>query len=252
MKTAVGKATFLRLLGIVAGSMVFAMAVPVAYDPSAFNMLLPVAIFTAALLAIMIVNAADRREKLMEAVRLELNKLRRIYHLSKNIAENNGKYRTWFTDMHGFIYGYLSGFSGKDFSAYDKFNGGFRKVSYHIYTIPDMDTRKCEVLFQDLLHTAGTVAEARQQIKELWDNRMSAFGWTVVGLSSLGYVVATIFAMDDCLQCRIVSGISIAAMLLALDYLRDTDTLSGEKKALAERYVANVGRLELGRRHEEE
>lgn len=251
MKSAVGKTTFLRLLAIVAGSLVFAMLVP-AGDPSALPMLVPASVFVAAVLALMIVDASARREKLMEAVRLELNKLRRIYHLSKNIAENNGKYRTWFTDMHGYIYGYLSGFSGKDFGAYDKFNSAFRKVSYHIYTIPDMDTRKCEVLFQDLLHTAGTVAEARQQIKELWDNRLSAYGWTVVGLLAAGYVAAVAFVMDDCLSCRVVGGVSIAALLLAVDYLRDTDTLSGEKKALAERYVANVGRLELGRNHHEE
>ncbi len=249
MKTSVSNSTFWRLLAIAVGSMAFAMGVPVTGDPVATGMLMPVAIFVAAVLALLIVDASSRREKLMEAVRLELNKLRRIYHLSKNIADNNPKYRTWFTDMHGFIYEYLSSFSGKDFGAYETFNAAFRKVSYHIYTIPEIDTRKDEMLFQELLHAAGTVAESRQQIKELWDSRLSAYGWTVVGLLSVGYVVASAYAMNLTAASRVVGGISIAAMLLSVDYLRETDTVSSEKKALAERYVANIGRLELGRKH---
>ena len=243
---------FLRLAAISVGSVVFAMAVPAVGDPTCVSLLLPLSIFVAVVFGLLILEASSRRAKLMESVRVELNKLRRIYHLSKNIAENNPKYRGWFTDMHGFIYGYLSGFSGKDFDLYDSFNASFRKVSYHIYTIPDMDTRKSELLFQELLRTAGLVAEMRQQIKELWDSRMTAYGWTVVGLLSLGYAVAVAFAMDDCFSSRVIGGISLAAMLLAVDFLHEADTRTGEKKALAERYVANVARLELGRRHEDE
>lgn len=252
MKTPVNDTTFWRLLAIMFGSLVFAMLVPVTGDPVATGMLAPASIFVAAILGLLIVDASARREKLMEAVRVELNKMRRIYHLSKNIADNNPTFRNWFTDLHGYVYSYLSGFSGKDFGAYDGFNAAFRKVSYHIYTIPELDTRKNEMLYQELLRTAGTVAESRQQIKELWDSRLSAYGWTLVSLLASGYAVAAAFAMNSTTASRVVGGISVAAMLLAVDYLRETDTLNGEKRALAERYAANVGRLELGRRREEE
>src|SRR5690606_28308804 len=212
---------------------------PAKGDANAATLLLIVGVFTASLLVLFIGDADQRGAKLMEAVRIELNKIRRVYHLSKNLASGNQKYRQWFTDMHGYVYDYLAGFAGKDFESYDSYNASFRKLSYHIYTIPEVDSRKDEALFQELLRTAGTVAEARQQIKELWDNRLSAYGWSVVALLAGTFVVSVPFAMNGSFASRIVGGVSVMVLLLAVDYLREIDTMSGEKKAMAERYVDN-------------
>jgi hypothetical protein len=248
MKIPVTQNTLLRLICVTVGSTAFALVVPVGGDPYASGLQLALTVFMAVIIGLLIGEAAGRRQKLFEAVRVELNKIRRIYHLSKNLASSNQKYRTWFTDMHGYVYEYLTSFSGKDFDAYDGFNASFRKLSYHIYTVPELETRKDEALFQDLLRTASTVAESRQQIKELWDNRLSAYGWTVVLLMSLGFVVATTFAMGETNASRLTGGMLIATALLAVDLLWEIDTLAGEKKAMAKRYVDNLGRLELGRR----
>ncbi len=248
MKIPVTSGTLFRLIGLTVGSIAFALVVPVTGDPYAGGLQLATAVFVAMTFALLVAQASDRRQKLFESVRLELNKIRRIYHLSKNLSAANPKYRTWFTDMHGFVYAYLMSFAGKDFDSYDGLNAEFRKLSYHIYTVPDLETKKEEALFQDLLRTAATVAEARQQIKELWDNRLSAYGWTVVLLMTLGYVVTTMLAMGETSASRLAAGMMIAVALLAIDLLWETDTLAGEKRAMAKRYVDNVGRLELGRR----
>ncbi|HTM68339.1 MAG TPA: hypothetical protein VL426_03500 [Candidatus Binatia bacterium] len=248
MKIPVTQNTLLRLICVTVGSTAFALVVPVGGDPYAGSLQLGLIIFMAITLAVLISEAAMRRQKLFEAVRMELNKIRRIYHLAKNLAAADGKFRTWFTDMHGYVYEYLTSFAGKDFDAYDGLNASFRKLSYHIYTIPEITTAKEEALFKDLLRTTATVAESRQQIKELWDSRLSAYGWTVVLLMTLGFVVATTLAMGETNASRLAGGMLIGAALLTVDLLWETDTLAGEKKLMAKRYVDNLGRLELGRR----
>lgn len=250
MKIPVTRNTLLRLICISVGSVAFAVMVPVSGDPYVSGANMAISVFTALIIAILVAEAASRRQKLFEAVRVELNKIRRIYHLSKNLASANTEYRSWFTEMHGYVYMYLMSFQGKDFDAYDGFNAAFRKLSYHIYTLPELKSKKDEALFNDLLRTASTVAESRQQIKELWDNRLSGYGWTIVLLLTLGFVMTTVFAMGETFSSRIAGGMAIAAAFLAVDLLWETDTLAGEKNAMAKRYVANIGRLELSRSRE--
>lgn len=250
MKIPVTRITLLRLTCIVVGSTAFAVTVPVSGDPYVSGANLAIGVFAALILGVLVSEAAARRQKLFESVRTELNKIRRIYHLSKNLASANPEYRSWFTEMHGYVYMYLMSFQGKDFDAYDGFNAAFRKLSYHIYTLPELKTKKDEALFNDLLRTASTVAEARQQIKELWDSRLSGYGWTVILLLTLGFVMTTVFAMGETFSSRLAGGMAIAAAFLAVDLLWETDTLAGEKRSMAKRYVENIGRLELARERE--
>jgi hypothetical protein len=248
MNVPVTTTTLLRLIALSIGGFALAAVAPASADPFASGIALVLAVFSGTMLALLVSQAAGRRQRLNEAVRTELNKLRRVYHLSKNLSAASPKYRGWFTDVHGFLYGYLTKFGGKDFDSYDEFNADFRKLSYHIYTLPDLETKKEEALFDDLLRTTATVAEARQQIKETWDSRLSAYSWVVVMLMSAGLIVSVILAMGDTLASRFSTGAAVVAVLLALDLLWEVDTMASEKKALAERYAGNIGRLELGRR----
>lgn len=248
MNIPVTQGTLVRLIVLTVGSLAFAVSVPATGDPFAGSALLPSAVIVAATLSVLIREASARRTKLFESVRIELNKIRRLYHVSKNLSAVSQRFRSWFTDMHGHVYGYLSSFAGKDFEAYDGFNAAFRKLSYHIYTIPELESKKEEALFQDLLRTAATVAESRQQIKELWDKRLSAYGWSIVLLMGTGLVMTAVLAMGETIASRLSTGGLIASVLLALDLLWEVDTFAGEKKWLAMRYVENVGRLELGRK----
>lgn len=248
MNIPVTQSTLIRLIVITVGSVAFAVSTPVWADPYASAMQMPIALIVAVVMAVLIGEASARRQKLFESVRVELNKIRRLYHVSKNLSAVSGRFRSWFTDMHGHVYGYLSAFAGKDFDSYDGFNPAFRKLSYHIYTIPELESKKEEALFQDLLRTAATVAESRQQIKELWDKRLSAYGWSVVLLMGSGLVLTTVLSMGETIASRLAGGALVASVLLALDLLWEIDTLAAEKKALAMRYVENVGRLELGRK----
>jgi peptidoglycan/LPS O-acetylase OafA/YrhL len=240
--------SFLRLASLVVIGFAAAMFMPVFGDESAQGLHFIVAVFVAMVLVLLIAESAARRQKLLETVRVELNKLRRMYHVSKNLAEPVAQLRPWFTEVHGLLYAYLSKFSGKDFNSYDDFNAEFRKLSYHIYTIPKIETPREQVLYQDLLHTTSVVAEARQQIKELWDNRLSAYSWAAAVLLAFVFFVSVALSVQDTVSSRLAGGAAISAVLLALGLLWEADALSLEKRLLARRYVDNISRLELSRK----
>src|SRR5690242_10781156 len=70
-------------------------------------------------LAVACVRGINRQEELSETIGLELNKVRRIYHLGKNLSTDS-RLRQWFTDLHGYLYAYLTAFDKKDFSQYQE------------------------------------------------------------------------------------------------------------------------------------
>lgn len=233
----------LTVAGFVAGAMI-----PAYDDSSAATINIAIAVVYAAFVSVILTMVTSRRGKIFDAVRLELNKLRRLYHISKNLSSfAPERFRVWFTDLHGHLNGYLGFFSGKDFGEYDSSNAAFRKLSYHVYTLPELESRKEQALFEDILHTTAQVAEARQQIKELWDNRLSGYMWTVLMLMTATFMVSTGFATSDTLGGRVSAGAAFAVALLVVDLLWEVDTMSSERHGMAKRYADNLAKLELKR-----
>lgn len=248
MNIPVTKGTIARLAVLSMAGFAAATVIPAYDDSSAATINISVAVVYAAVVAVILSDAARRRSKLLDAVRLELNKLRRLYHISKNLSVGSpDRFRVWFTDLHEYLHSYLTYFSGKDFGAYDASNATFRKLSYHVYTLPELDSRKEQALFEDILRTTATIAEARQHIKELLDNRLSAYTWTVLMLLTSAFVVTTGFATGDATAARIAAGAAFATALIVIDLLWEVDTLSSERDAMAHRYVSNVAKLEFKR-----
>ena len=247
MVTSVSPKAFARLTLITVGSLMLALLAP-AVSSETNNLHLAVAFLFAGMMGALISLAASRRQRLLDAVRVELNKLRRLYHVSKNLAATSQDYRPWFTDLHGHIYNYLNRFVSGDFESYDGYNRDFRAISYHVYTIPALHGAKEQVLFEDLLRTTAAVAEARQQIKELWDNRLSFHVWMMVLMMALMFAGSVLIAAPADTVGRLVAGFALGTGFLAVDYLWKTDSLSSERHNLSKRYVDNVGKLELGRR----
>jgi len=109
------------------------------------------AVIVSILFAAVFARTLKRHDDLNEWIGLELNKIRRIYHLGKNLG-TSASLRQWFTDLHGHLYGYLTAFDKKDFSQYQETNGEFRKLSYHLYTVPGLETEKERVLYREAAH----------------------------------------------------------------------------------------------------
>lgn len=201
-------------------------------------------VLTGVLLGFSAHRALSRRDDLAEEIAVELNKLRRVYHLGKNLGGE--RHRSWFTELHGHLYAYLTAFDKKSFSQYQETNGAFRKFSYHLYQIPSLDTEKERVLYRELLEAAGMVAGARQRIQELWHGGMSQSLWNVILLMAVLAASAVRMAMGP--SDVLVAGLTVAALGCGLVYLREADDLRSLGGAdLSKRYVENIARLELSR-----
>jgi Ca2+/H+ antiporter len=244
--------TLFRLLLIAMGAFSFTSLVPAMLGPGEQRLDLVPAILAAVLFGVLIYHAADRRRKLLQTVNLELNKLRRVYHLSRNLSDiDSQRYRSWFTGMHGKLYDYMTAFADKDFSRYEESNHAFRELSYHVYKVPELRSNKEESLYDELLRTIAIVAESRQQIKEANDSRLSSYVWVVVLLVTLCLVATSAMSVMDSVASRAAAGAAITCALLAIDLLWEVDTLGSEQKEISMRYVGNIGRIELRRRGDE-
>lgn len=244
--------TLLRLVLIAAAAFSFASLLPASLVAGEQRLDIVPGIFAGIILGFLIYHAAERRRALLQTVNLELNKLRRIYHLSRNLSDiDNQRYRSWFTGMHGKLYDYMTAFADKDFRQYEDSNPAFRELSYHIYKVPELRSNKEESLYDELLRTIAKVAESRQQIKEANESRLSSYVWVIVLLMVLGLVATSSLSIMDTVVSRAAVGTVIACAMFAVDLLWEVDTLGSEQKEISMRYVDNIGRIELRRRGEE-
>jgi hypothetical protein len=223
-----------------------------AYEPSplagtAGNLLIPLAVIFAAVFGLLAYVSISRRERLKEETAKELNKLRRIYHLGKNLG--TAPYlRSWFTDLHGFIYDYLGAFAKFDLSDYEKGNAFFRRIAYHVYTLPELHEVKEQVLYDELLEATSDVSNARQKIATLYRIRYANSHWFELIALVLSFTVSAVIAIADSLLSRILTAnLLVAGYVLMLTFLfHDLWTKPGDRR-LADEYVKNIARLELRR-----
>jgi hypothetical protein len=207
----------------------------------------PVIIIFAVGFGILTFIAVDRRERLKEAVATELNKMRRIYHLGKNLGASP-HLRGWFTDLHGFVYDYLGGFEKYDLSEYDKGNALFRRIAYHVYTVPDLREVKEQVLYTELLAATALVSDARQKIVTLQKSGFIQSHWLELLVLFVIFVVTVVLGTADLALSRFVSANILAAgAILAMFFVEHDAFTMDEDMALAKEYVKNIARLELRR-----
>lgn len=248
MNIPIQRQTLGRLAVMAVAGLLFAFLVPLQGDSVSDSGRAAAAFFMVGLGLVLVMQAAARRRQLHADVAFELNKLRRIYHICKNMSAADDRFRPWFTEIHGHLLAYLASFGGKKFSQYEESNALFRKLSYHVYTVPELTSAKDQALYTDLLTTTGAIAETRQRLVETRDNRLSAYGWTVFLLAVLGHVIVTLQSTHDVTAERVIAGVAIVAGLLLVDLLWEVDSLEAEQTVFPQRYADNVARLELTRR----
>ncbi|MBN1585613.1 hypothetical protein JW899_04580 [Candidatus Uhrbacteria bacterium] len=224
-----------------------ALAVPASGQAGKHGIDVVTAVIFAAVAAVYVRQALLRRRQLVTAVYLELNKLRRLYHISKNLAGDSNRYRSWFTEVHGNLHMYLAAFEGGSLTDYSRNNPGFRNLSYHVYSAPELETEKEKVLYADLLKTTGTVAESRQRVKDLLMSGLTSGDWSLMLLTAAAAVVSVLATADTGIAGRLSAGLAIGAVLAGLDYVRNIDALNGDRVSLAARYVRNVSKLQYSR-----
>jgi hypothetical protein len=239
---------FIRPALVVLVAYVLTYSIPAIAPLAAFSRFdVSAAVLFTAIFGIFAALAISRRERLKGMVAVELNKIRRIYHLGKNLS--NGAYiRAWFTQLHGFVYEYLGSFEQKSLADYEQGNVTFRKMAYHIYTLPEIREVKEEALYGELLAATGEVSEARQKISSLLRAHFYVSHWFELSVALVLFAVCILSATSDAAGSRFITFATLALGLLLAEIYFDHDFLSAESgRALASEYVKNIGRLELKR-----
>jgi hypothetical protein len=235
------------VVAVLAAYLITYIFTPTAPAPYVGIIVLPVVILFAVIFGILAYVAVDRRERLKEAVATELNKMRRIYHLGKNLGASP-HLRGWFTDLHGFVYDYLGGFEKYDLSEYNKGNALFRRIAYHVYTVPDLREVKEQVLYTELLAATAIVSDARQKIATLHGSGFVKSHWLELAVAFAIFAATVIAGTADLALSRFVTANILAAgAILALFFVEHDALTRDEDVALSKEYVKNIARLELRR-----
>ncbi len=209
--------------------------------------LVPVTIVFAAVFGVLAAVAIGRRERLKSETATELNKIRRVYHLGKNLG-SSPHLRGWFTDLHGYIYDYLGGFDRFDLSEYEKGNPLFRRIAYHVYTLPALHEVKEEVLYDELLEATAAISDARQKISTLYRIRYAKSHWPELLILLVVFTLTALSVSAGTPASPLLAASFLAGgYVLALTFLvHDIWTKEGDRR-LAREYVNNITRLELRR-----
>lgn len=182
----------------------------------------------------------SRRQLIEEYIALELNKIRRLYHLSYHLRKAQPKLDTWFKRLQKEIEQYLRSFRKVSFARYEKGNVAFRKATYLIYELPSLGIPYNQDLYGALLETTATATEAREFIRSKKDHHIGRFQWMVTVVITVTFCLTiAVFTPAD-FWARITSLFAIFCVFLTLQLVFEYDRSNERKhRYIAKLYVSN-------------
>jgi lipopolysaccharide export LptBFGC system permease protein LptF len=186
----------------------------------------------------------SRRRKLDEHVAVELNKIRRVYHLSKHLADANPGLKPWFTDVEKQIKKYLGTFVARDFREYDKGSRGFRNITYAVYAVPFDKMKYGHDMYASLLNATESATEAREFIRQaLVMQYVGQFAWIVLFVVSCAFGAFLILGTPDELAYRLATSLTVFTLFLVMQMIYEYGH-TNERKA---EFYASLYRDDLKR-----
>ncbi|MBU1179441.1 hypothetical protein KJ885_00685 [Patescibacteria group bacterium] len=246
----------LRFLGIFIATLILVSIIPSFSDAITITYIspIPVATIFAIVIAFYISNAIKRMEDVQTNVAIELSRSRRVFHLANGFT-STGDLKKWGKELQDLVVEYLQSFGGRDFGAYNKSGKEFREITYHIYKMDPnfLKTSKEIALYEELLTTTREWAMVRQNISERKKQKISLYSWVILwSISAILILFLMLLRTQDIFSTRIVSGLSIVAVLFTLDLLWEINSLSKpERRILARKYLFNVDKLKMNLPDEE-
>lgn len=236
--------TYLRVAALVIFSVVFVRMVPyVAEQTGVFqffsNQVVNMGILYAIIVGFLMSIALKRRQSLDESVSQELNKIRRIYHLSKHLAVHNPTLSAWFKDVRQALTGYNDLFCEHDFGFYELGNALFRKVTYAIYRLPKECVSYNEALYMSLLTAAADATESRETIRSKLTQTIGGFQWSVIAVITGTLSAILVASTPDDSMSRVVTTAVVFNLFLVLLLIYEYDAPSRKNRLTYASYYAH-------------
>ncbi|GMU25726.1 hypothetical protein KJZ71_04420 [Patescibacteria group bacterium] len=240
--------TYVRIVFIMVLSMLFVFVIPFlgleARDVLLENVV-HMGILYAIIVGFLMSIAIQRKQTLDHDISLELNKIRRMYHLGLHLAREESRLEPWFTELKEHLHAYLGMFREVSFQVYERGSDLFRSVTYTVYRLPADHTPYNRELYLSLLDATATVTEAREDIRSKKDQTIGYFQWLVILVVTLTFSWLITSAVPPSPNARIVAAIIVFNLFLVLDLLYEYDRFNDKKlRYIADKYATNLDHLE--------
>jgi hypothetical protein len=191
--------------------------------------------------------AINRKQALDSYISMELNKLRRMYHLAKHLHEATPGTDKWFHDIDKAITAYLRAFKQRDFSQYERGNPLHRKITYAIYGFPQVTRKYNAELYGSLLDAAASTTEAREYIRSTNDASIGYYQWFVTLSTTTVFAFIIIAASPLQIMTRMIAGTVIFCLLLMIQLLYEYDRANHKKRSFYTKlYLQNEAIMKNG------
>lgn len=206
-----------------------------------------IALLYAILVGFIASEVISRRLRLDEYVALELNKIRRMYHLSYHIFLANPSLKSWFQDIENDIIEYLVIFRDTPLTEYDKGSAAFRSITYAIYSLPTEKLKRSDDLYKALLDTTAQATESRQLIKNtLTNNYVGHFAWVILLVVTVTFGYFIIGATPNTLPHKFATAFVVFNLFLILQLIFEYGRINRRKaKFYSSLYLADLESLNL-------
>lgn len=186
-----------------------------------------------------------RRTDMDGYIAVELNKIRRIFHLAMHLAKAEPKLAPWFGQIRGAVQRYLESFREHRFLRYEAGNPLFRSVTYAVYGLPATRLPYNMDLYNALLAATSQATEARENIRSKKADYIGRFPWIVVGTVALSFSAIIITSTPAIGHLRLVDAVVTFCSLLVLQLIWEEERdNSMEDRVMAERYLADLAAME--------
>ena len=185
--------------------------------------------------------AINRKQLLDSSISLEINKIRRMHHLALNLHKVTPGTDAWYKALDTAIKDYLKGFDKRDFLHYEEGNAAARKMTYAIYSLPQITSEYNSELYQFLIEAAGDITEARENIRATTDASIGYFQWFVTIVMTLLLAVIVVIDAPYALLTRVLTGVVVFNLFLMLQLIYEYDQTNPKKRRYyIELYLQNV------------
>ncbi len=239
--------TYVRLLLIAIFSFLLVVLLPATdtrYEQLFLTHAYNLGLIYAVIIGFLMSLSLTRHQQIEEHISIELNKIRRIYHLSVHLAKKDKNSAAWLKQAVTAIKKYLGYFKTHSFTEYEGSNELFREISYGIYALPEQGFAYDESLYQALLEATSDATVAREQIQAKKDYSIGRYQWIVLLVVSLAFFVMMVLNTPLDWVARTASGIVIFSFLIALNLLYEYDFSNPIKfRIISQQYSDNLEKL---------
>lgn len=223
MKRGISKYQLFRIFGI----LVFSIYISVYFPPVVFgdkatltspSIVMIVFVFLAGFL---ISQAIQRNRQLDYAMSVEISRLRRIVHLTRNLSAA----ASWKKTVKKNTIDYLNKVATKDFKKYQEAHAGFRKVTQMLYQYMPKTARD-QIIYKELLEVSREAAYHSQRVGQLVQTFGSSYVWWVLGVVVVINIILLLGSREPGFTSQLFIAGAIAGLLLVLDMLYEQDVLT--------------------------